>query len=50
MSKIYWMHGKCVSCLVIEERAYSEENLQFLDDCSCGAIANTIKRVRVIEL
>lgn len=50
MNGIYWMHGKCVNCLVIEERAYSEEELQFKDDCSCGAIADTIKRVRVIEL
>jgi hypothetical protein len=50
MSKIYWIHGKCVSCLVIEERAYSESELEFSQACSCGAAADTIKRVRVIEL
>ena len=50
MSKIYWMHGKCVSCLIIEERAYSEQELEFTDACSCGAAADTIKRVKVIEL
>lgn len=50
MSAVYWMHGKCVSCLVIEERAYSESDLEFLEACNCGAAADTIKRVRVIEL
>lgn len=50
MSKIYWMHGKCVSCLVIVERAYSESELEFTEPCSCGAAADTIKRVRVVEL
>ena len=50
MSGIYWMHGKCVSCLVIVERAYSEQELEFTDACSCGAAADTIKRVKVIEL
>lgn len=50
MSAVYWMHGKCVNCLVIEERAYSEEELEFIEPCKCGAPADTIKRVRVVEL
>ena len=50
MNGIYWTHGKCVSCLVIVERAYSEQELEFTDACSCGAAADTIKRVKVIEL
>jgi hypothetical protein len=50
MSGIYWMHGKCVSCLVIIERAYSEQDLEFSQACECGAPADTIKRVRVVEL
>jgi hypothetical protein len=50
MSAVYWMHGKCVSCLVIVERAYSESELEFSQACDCGAPADTIKRVRVIEL
>jgi hypothetical protein len=50
MNNIYWMNGKCVSCLVIVERAYSEEELGFTDACSCGAAADTIKRVRVVEI
>jgi hypothetical protein len=50
MSAVYWTHGKCVSCLVIEERAYSEQALDFIEPCSCGAAADTIKRVRVVEL
>ena len=50
MNGIYWMHGKCVSCLVIVERAYSEQELEFTDACSCGAATDTIKRVKVIEL
>jgi hypothetical protein len=50
VSGVYWMHGKCVSCLVIEERAYSESELEFSQACNCGAPAGTIKRVKVIEL
>lgn len=50
MSAVYWMHGKCVSCLVILERAYDESELEFSQACECGAPADTIKRVRVIEL
>jgi hypothetical protein len=50
VSAVYWMHGKCVSCLVIVERSYSEQELEFTDACSCGAAADTIKRVRVVEL
>jgi hypothetical protein len=50
MRGVYWMQGKCVSCLVTVERAYSEEELEFTEACSCGAAADTIKRVRVVEL
>jgi hypothetical protein len=50
VSAVYWIHGKCVSCLVILERAYSESELEFSQACECGAPADTIKRVRVIEL
>ena len=50
MRGVYWMQGKCVECLVTVERAYSEDELRFAEACSCGAAADTIKRVRVVEV
>jgi hypothetical protein len=50
MSAVYWVYGKCVECLVIIERAYSEIDLEFTEACNCGAPADTITRVRVVEL
>jgi hypothetical protein len=50
MRGVYWMQGKCVSCLVTVERAYDEHELEFTEACSCGAAAATIKRVRVVEV
>lgn len=43
-------YGKCVECLVIIERAYCLDDVEFMHSCNCGAAAETIKLVRVEEI
>ena len=47
---IRYYYGKCVNCLNINERAYSLDDLEFIEPCSCGAAADTIKQVTVREI
>ena len=45
-----YVYGKCVECLVIIERAYCIDDAEFMQSCSCGAAASTIKHVIVEEI
>jgi hypothetical protein len=45
-----WVHGKCVSCLMIQEHAYCIDDFEFMYNCSCGAKPESIKRVEVREI
>lgn len=48
--RVRYYYGKCVNCLVIVERAYSDDEFTFTENCSCGAAGDTIKRVEVREI
>ena len=46
---IYYYYAKCVNCPAIAERAYADDEMEFIENCECGALGATLKRVRIVE-